>query len=214
MDQLTLRASSRAEKKTGAARRLRAAGSIPGIIYGHREPKPVAVGANDFANAFKVVGESHILSLDVDGESYDVLVKDYQRDLLTGHFIHIDFYEIEAGRTLRTSIQIRLEGSAPGVREGGVLGQYLYELDIECLPKDIPDGIEVDISELDIGDSVHVAGLTIPESVRVLSNEDQVVVQVSAARAEEELLPEGEEEEGEEGEGLEEGEEDTGESED
>ncbi len=199
MDQLTLGASNRTELKTGASRRLRAAGRVPAIIYGHRDPQPVVVDANDFANAFKIVGESHILSLQVDGESYDVLVKDYQRDILTGHFIHVDFYEIEAGTALRTSIPVRLEGTALGVKEGGVLGQLLHELDIECLPKDIPDGFHVDISSLNIGDSVHVTDLAVPEGVRVLNNEDQVVVLVSAMRAEEAEEPEGEEAEEAEG---------------
>lgn len=185
MDQMTLSADARTKLKSGASRKLRREGSIPAIVYGHGDPISITVDAREFTNAFKIVGESHILSLSIDGVSRDVLIKDYQRDLLTGQFHHVDFYEFERGKTLRTSVPVRLEGSSTGVRAGGVLGQPLHELDIECLPKDIPEGFTIDISALEIGDSVHVSDMAIPDGVRVLNNEDQVVVLVSAARAEE-----------------------------
>jgi large subunit ribosomal protein L25 len=202
MEQRTLSAQVRSERKTGAARRLRRAGRIPAIVYGHRDPVAISLDAHEFEQQIKAPTESQIIRLTVDGESYDVLLKDYDQDILTGRFQHIDFYEIEQGKVLRTHVAIHLEGSAIGAREGGILEQLLHELDIECLPKDIPSSIRVDISHLEVGHSIHVADLVVPDEVKVLTSPDQVVALVAVARVE--VEPVEEEVEGEE---LEEGEE-------
>lgn len=184
MEQKTLSASVRAERRTGAARRLRRAGKIPAIIYGHHDPIAVTVDGLEFLREFKVISESQIIQLAVDGETYDVLIKDYQEDILTGNVEHIDFFEIEAGKALRTHIGLHLHGSPAGVRMGGILEQPLHEVEIECLPKDIPDAFNVDVTGLNIGDSIHVADLTAPEGVKILTNEDQVIALVATARME------------------------------
>ncbi|HKJ84902.1 MAG TPA: 50S ribosomal protein L25 [Spirochaetia bacterium] len=195
MEQKTLSAAARSELKTGAARRLRRAGKIPAVIYGHREPVSVVLDAVEFGRAFKIISESQIVQVTVDGEHYDCLIKDYQEDILTGAVEHIDFFEIEAGKTLRTHISIHLNGSPVGVREGGILEQPMHEVDIECLPKDIPGTFQVDVSGLAIGDSLHVSDIAIPDGVRLLTNEDQVIALVATARLEIEETEEGEEEE-------------------
>ncbi|TFH05970.1 MAG: 50S ribosomal protein L25 [Spirochaetales bacterium] len=196
MEQKTLNAAPRSAEKSAAARRLRREGLIPAIIYGHRDPVAITLNAREFMREFKVVSESQIVRISVGSEDYDVLVKDYQSDILTGQIGHIDFYEIEQGKLLRTHIGLRLEGSAIGLREGGILEHQLHELEIECLPKDIPQTIIVNISGLDIGDSVHVADLKVPEGVRILTGSEQVIAVVAAARAEA-VVEEDEAEEGE-----------------
>jgi large subunit ribosomal protein L25 len=203
MEQKTLSAAARSELKTAATRRLRRMGKIPAVIYGHRDPVTVAIDALDFFREFKVLSESQIIRITVDGESYDVLIKDYQEDILTGAIKHIDFYEIEADTVLRTNIMVHLTGSSSGVREGGILEQPLHEVEVECLPRDIPEPFEVDISGLGVGESVHVSQLVAPEGVRILTGEDHVIALVAAARiepTEEAEVEEGEEVEGEEGE--------------
>jgi large subunit ribosomal protein L25 len=197
MKQLALSALDRPERKTSAARRLRKEGKIPAIIYGHNDPIAVSLDAREFGNAFKVISESQIIQLHVGDKTYDVLIKDYQEDILTGRIEHLDFFEIEAGVSLRTHISIHLEGNPVGTKEGGVLNQPLHEVEIECLPKDIPDAYQVDVSGLDIGDSVHVSDLPEIEGVTVLSNEETVIALVTMPRMEE---PETDEEEGLEGE--------------
>jgi large subunit ribosomal protein L25 len=184
MEQKTLSAAARSELKTAAARRLRRMGKIPAVIYGHRDPVTVTIDAQDFSREFKVISESQIVRITVDGESYDALIKDYQEDILTGRVEHIDFFEIEANKLLRANIMIHLSGSAIGAREGGIVEQPLHEVEVECLPRNLPEPFEVNISGLGIGDSVHVADLVAPEDVRILTNEDQVIVLVAAARAE------------------------------
>ncbi len=207
MEHKTLSAAPRSEIKTPAARRLRRKGKIPAIIYGHRAPVSVAIDALDFIREFKIISESQIIRITVDGDSYDVLIKDYQEDILTGAVEHIDFYEIEADKVLRANIVVHVTGSSAGIREGGILEQPLHEVEVECLPKDLPEPFEVDISGLGIGDSVHVSELVAPEGVRILTGEDQVIALVAAARVEpteEELLEEGEAVESEEAEEREE----------
>ena len=118
-----------------------------------------------------------------------MLVKDYQMDNLTGQVLHIDFYEFEKGKALRTRIPIRLAGNAVGVKEGGILETLLRELEVECLPKDLPEELVVDITELGLDRSLHVRDLTLPEAVRSLQPPDQVVCLIAHRKAEEEVAP-------------------------
>lgn len=196
MEQKTLQAEIRTELRSAASRRLRRAGKVPGVIYGSKDTMSITLDAIEFRKQFRIISESQIIRLTVDGTDHDVLIKDYQEDLLTGTLEHIDFYEIEKGKMLRTNVAIHIEGSAVGAREGGILEHQLHSLEIECLPKDIPEGFTVNVEGLDVGHSIHVAAIPAPDGVKILNNLDQVVVIVAAARAE--IVEEEEELEGEE----------------
>lgn len=197
MDQKVLSATAREETGKGVARRLRREGRIPGVVYGHEAPQALSVDEKEFHKAFHSISESTIIKLKVDSHERDVLIKDYDEDIRTGRILHIDFYEIERGKKLRTHVEIELVGSPVGVREGGILEHSLYELEIECLPKDIPEHITVDVAGLETGHSVHVADIPVPEGVRVLNSAEQTVVAVTMPRAAEETVDEEEiEEEG------------------
>ena len=198
MEQKLVKAENRTERKKGPVGRLRRSGRIPGVVYGQEHTLTVSVDAHDFANMFKHISESTIIKLQTDAGELEVLVKDYDEDLMTGQIKHVDFYEVASGKLLRTHIQIHLTGNAKGVREGGILDTSLHELEVECLPKDIPSEFSVDITRLDVGDSVHVSDIEQPEGVRILTGTDQVVVSVVHAR--EEVVEAEEEEVGEEGE--------------
>ncbi len=205
MEQKSIAAKPRTELKKGASRRARRNGNIPAIIYGHSGNAPVLVDAHDFWKLFKNVSENSIIKLEMDDSSKEVLVKDYQEDIITGKILHIDFYEIEQGVELRTHVPVHLEGTPPGVKEGGVMEQLLYSIDVECLPKDIPEQFVLDASALQIGESLHVSDIEAPEGVRFLTADDQVVVSITTMKME--IEEEVEEEELEEGEEPEEGEE-------
>lgn len=213
MEGKALATAIRSERKKGAARRLRRNGRIPAIVYGSGEPTAVSIDEHEFSTTFKHISESTIISLNAENQSFDVLIKDYQIDVLTGRVLHIDFYQIEAGKAVTTHIPVHVHGSPVGVREGGILEHPLYEVEIECLPKDLPESLEVDVSNLAIGDSLHVGDVTPPEGVTITTSEDQVVALVSTPQAEEEPeeaeegLEEGEVAEGEEEEASEEEEE-------
>ena len=198
------------------AGRLRRDGKIPAVIYGHVSPTAITVNAREFRNAFKRITENTIVELHMPGGVHEVLVKDYQKDNLTGQILHVDFYEFEKGKALRTRVPVRLTGSPVGVKEGGILETQLRELDVECLPKDLPEEIVLEISELGLDRALHVRDLTLPEGIRVLQAPDQVVCLVAHRKAEEEVAPaavegevpaEGEAAEGAEGEKTEETEE-------
>lgn len=197
MESQTLEAFERKDLKKSAAGRLRREGKIPAIVYGSKDPKPVAVVMSEFERKFHTVSENTIITLDLGKEKHDVLVKDYQEDTIRGFITHIDFYEIEKNRVLRTNIPIEIVGSAVGVKEGGVLEELLHEIEVECLPKDIPETFTINIEEMQIGDTIHVGDIEVPAGVKLLTSEDQVLVTVTTMKEE---LPEEEEEAAEEGE--------------
>ncbi len=185
MKEKTLAVYKRDEFKKGASRRLRKEGKIPAIIYGARKPLPVAIEEKEFESKFHSVSENTIINLNVGKDKYSVLVKDYQEDVLLGKIIHIDFFEVEEGKKLKTNIPIHITGVAPGVTLGGFLVQRLHEMEVECLPKDIPEEILVDISELNMGNSIHVEEVSAIEGVKFLNISNQVVVMIAAPKAEE-----------------------------
>jgi large subunit ribosomal protein L25 len=136
----------------------------------------------EFVNGVKNISESTIVKVEVDGKSYDAFVKDTQRNITDGKILHVDFYEVESGVALRARVSIHLKGNPIGVREGGVLEFPLHEVEVECLPKDLPERIEVDVSELKANQSLHIRDIQLGEGVRLISAADQVVALVKFAR--------------------------------
>jgi large subunit ribosomal protein L25 len=189
MEAKKLKVEERQGGGKSVAGRLRSSGKIPAIIYGHTEPTAITVDAREFRTAFKRITENTIVELHLKGGVREVLVKDYQKDNLTGQILHVDFYEFEKGKALRTRVPIRLVGNPAGVKEGGILESLLHVLEVECFPKDLPEEIALDISELGLDRSLHVRDLILPPAVRALQAPDQVVCLVAHRKAEEEVAP-------------------------
>ena len=185
MSQVVLAAKNRQNKGSGEARRIRRAGRIPGVLYG-RSGKAISIDldANDFINGVKNISESTIVKVEIEGKPYDAFVKATQRNIVDGNILHVDFYEVESGVVLRARVPIQLKGNAIGVREGGVLEFPLHEIEVECLPKDLPERIELDISGLKANESIHVRDIALSDAIRVISASDQVVALVKYAREE------------------------------
>jgi large subunit ribosomal protein L25 len=200
MEHKTLAIKEREKINKGANNRLRKDGLIPAVVYGHQAPVSITVDAKEFNKKFYTVSENTLINLETGKKTYEVLVKDYQEDILTGKITHIDFYEVEKGKLLKTKVPIHVKGIAIGVKEGGILEHLLHEMEVECLPKDIPADILVDITELALHHSIHVRDIPTEEGVRFLNAPDQVIVLVTHKKAE--VVEEEEVEEG-----LEEGEE-------
>ena len=194
MSQVVLKASARANKGSADARKIRRSGRIPAVLYG-RSGKALSIDldAREFSTGVKGISESTIVKVDVDGKSVEAFVKDTQRNIQDGKILHVDFYEVESGVMLRAKVTIQLKGNAIGVREGGVLEFPLHEIEVECLPKDLPERIELDISGLGANQSIHVRDLTLAEGVRVLSSTDQVIALVKYAKEEAKAAPTAEE---------------------
>jgi large subunit ribosomal protein L25 len=185
-----LAVQAREKSGSGESRRLRREGLIPAIVYGHQEPVSISVDKHEFERNFKHITENEIVTLKLGNSEYQVLIKDYQANLIKGSIAHLDFYEIEKGKLLKTNCPIKLIGTPEGVRMGGVLESTIHELEVECLPKDIPSTIEIDVTNLTSDHALHVSDLKIPEGVTVLTNAEQVIAAVTHAKAEVETTEE------------------------
>ena len=217
MEQITLGAQLRTEFGKGAARKLRRAEQIPAVLYGHGiDPIALTVDSHQLKKAMSSgVKEGVLIDLNIktDQEQKNriVMLKELQIHPAKRYFLHADFYEIAMDRKLQVQVPVEITGTAKGVEEGGTLQIIRREIDVLGLPLDIPESIVVDVTGMQIGDSIHVEELPVPEGVEILADVNFTVVTVSSAMAAEAVEEEGEEAEGEgeEGEGA--GEEDSAE---
>jgi large subunit ribosomal protein L25 len=205
MEPKKLNVQLRTDRRRTASGRLRREGKIPAVVYGHTEPLSITVDAREFRGAFKRITENTIVHLTLPEGVHEVLVKDFQQNHLTGQIVHLDFYEFEKGKALKTRVPIQLTGAPVGVKEGGILETLMRELEVECLPQYLPELITFDISNLALNHSIHVRDLPLAEGVKALNSPEQVVCVVAVRKAEEEPKPaaEGELAEGEVAEGAE-----------
>ena len=187
-------------EKTGkeAARKERQHGFIPAVLYGFKGNKILSVSAHEFEKIFEEIGEHSIINLNIENkEKAEVIVKDFQLDPVTKEIIHIDFLEFEKGKVLKTEVPINVIGTSKGVKKGGILETFVRDLEIECLPRDIPDSVVIDVTDLEIGDSLHTRDITVDEKIKILTNPEQVVVtigtptkiEVPVEEVEEEAVP-------------------------
>lgn len=191
----TIEATPRDETGKGAARAIRREGRIPGVLYGHgRDSMSLTVDAVDLAKlAGSISVDNTLVDLEVDGESTKVLIREIQRHPFRAEMLHVDFFEIAMDEKIHVDVPVVIEGVPTGVKnKGGVLDHMLREIEVYCLPSKIPERIVVDVTELDIGDAIHVSELELPE-IEILTEADRSVVAVAAPTIIEE--PEEEEEE-------------------
>lgn len=205
MELQTLQVTAREESGKGISRRTRREGRVPVILYGG-EGGNVRLSA-DRRTLTQVLhgkqGEHAIVQLEVEGNpglNSPAMVKEVQHHPVRGDVLHADFMRISLEKRIKTMIAIRVEGRAIGVIEGGLMDFQSREIEIECLALDVPEYLTVDVSEMKIGDSVHVSDLEAPESVEILTPAERAVVAVHAPRV---VVEEVEEVEGEEGEVVE-----------
>lgn len=211
MELQTLKVTTREEHGKGAARRTRRAGNIPAILYGlGTEPVSLKVDVRELDLLLRGDQGAHALvDLEVEGNpdlSGPAILKEVQRHPIRGNTVHADLLRIDLTHKIHTLVSIKLEGVCPGVIEGGVIDYQIREIEVLCLPLEVPDAIMGDISVLNIGDSMHVNDLVAPDNVEILTPGDRAVVAVHAPRVILEAEPaEGEEEpiEGEEEEAAE-----------
>lgn len=178
----TLTAHVREDTGKSAARRLRATGRIPATMYGHGdETRTLSIDAKEFERLTAAINtESTIVDVAIDGgKSIPSLIRQVQKHPYRPEVLHVDFYQIHAGEKVRLTIPVRVVGNAAGVRNsGGVLQHSLHELDIECLPRDIPEAVEVDVTELEIGETIHVRDIELPK-VKVFNDPELSVCSVT-----------------------------------
>lgn len=173
-------------------RDLRQKGLIPAELYGH-DAKNVhlAISLKDFTKVFEEAGTSAIVSLLVDKEKYPVLIYDYQRDYLTGDFIHVDFYKVRMDEKIQAKIPLEFVGEAPAVKEkGGILNKTMLEIEVEALPANLPPQLMVDLTQLtELDQSIYVKNLKVPEGVEVLVDPETVIATITREEEEEKEVP-------------------------
>lgn len=184
----TLSADRRSENGKGAARRLRASGRIPAVVYGQGgEGLSVSLDEHEADLLFhRISVENTIVNLEVEGEKHPIatLIREVQTHPFREKLVHVDFYRIQEGVELEVEIPVHLEGTPKGVKdEGGVLQQVIHDLSVACIPSKIPDQIVVDVSGLEVGDAVHISDITLPEGVRALDDPERTLATVNIPRA-------------------------------
>ena len=171
-----------------ASRRLRKAGSIPAVIYGNgKTPRAVSVNSDAWC-AFSARHASQMVTLLEDGKEVPALIKEVQYNHLKNYFVHIDFQEVNLDKEISASVPLHAHGECYGATHGGILEQDLHELPVLCRPKDLPDAIRVDVTELKIGDGLTVAQIELPQGVKADIAADTMVFHV--VRPQEEVVEE------------------------
>lgn len=184
----TLKADLRPETGSSASRRIRNKGSLPGVLYGHKE-ESIALTVDHHQVETMLRHGTHLVELDIDGKAEQALIKDIQHDHAGDGMLHIDFERVSMDERVTVTVGLDFHGTPAGTTHGGIAEYHLTEITVECLPMDIPEAIRVDIARLEIGDSIHARDIVVPEGVRVTRDPEYMVVAVAVPKgvAEEEV---------------------------
>ena len=209
-ERVKLEVQQREKRGSADARRLRREGLIPGVLYGRgKSPHPFSVHERELRRALTGPAGLHaILDVVLDGQktSHASILKDYQQDIISGRLAHVDLQEVRLDQPIQAEVVIELVGEAAGSIEGGVLSQVTREINVEALPLEVPERIEVDVSSMQMGDTLRLVDVAVQEGVTFLDDPEETVIATVTVPTQI-IEPEPEEEELEEGEELAEGEE-------
>jgi len=162
----------------GVARRLRADGKVPATLYGHGiEPVALAVDARGLLQTLATdAGMNVLIDLHIGGDTHLAIARELSKHPVRGNILHVDFVKVARDQVITVDVPIHVEGEAHGVKQGGVIEHHLWQLHVECLPADVPERINVDVSALEIGDVVHVRDVVLSAGATVLTNEDEIIL--------------------------------------
>jgi len=184
----TVKTQTRETGKQSNLTELRHDGFVPAVVYGYKtDSTTIAVSEIDLLKTLREVGRNGVMKLDVDGKSVNVVLSDYQMDVLKGKFVHADFLAINMSDELDVNVTVHLTGDSAGVREGGVLNQPNRELTVKVKPSEIPDSIDIDVSELAMGETITVGDVREKIKFNVMNEDDFTLASVGAPRSDEEL---------------------------
>ncbi|HEY1770400.1 MAG TPA: 50S ribosomal protein L25 [Chthoniobacterales bacterium] len=187
--QIKLTASRRTETGRSAVRKIKASGQVPAVVYGGKtKPEPLQIARRDISNMLShASGENILVELEIEGENRLALVQEVQHSPLGGAILHVDFHAVSMDEMIEADVPLEPTGTAEGVKTfGGLLEQNIRSLGIECLPRNLPDVIVVDVSHLNIGDSIHVREIKLPEGVTTRISPELTAFSVMAPTVEEE----------------------------
>ncbi len=188
---LELNSVKREEKGKNRVKKLRDKNLIPAVIYGGEKERLLAVKLSDADRLYNMRHENFLIKLKIEGDAeVDAIIKNIQLHPVTNKVLHLDFLELVKGKTLTLTVPLEIVGTPAGVKLGGILERFLWDIEIETIPSKIPEKIEVDVSEFQIGDSLHVRDLKVEEGVKITLPEDEVVLTVVAPSKAEEVTEE------------------------
>jgi large subunit ribosomal protein L25 len=189
MAEVKLSALMRDDTGKGSSRRTRADGRVPAVVYGRgMEPLAISVDRREFVTALHTdAGMNVLLDIEVDGDTTLALTRELQRDPVRGTLLHADFVKIDRTQAVEVEVPVHLVGDSPGVKEGGVLENPLFQLHVRSLPGNVPQSIDADISSLEVGDALRVSDLAGGRDFEILNDPDSVVASVAAPITEAEL---------------------------
>ncbi|HBO87675.1 MAG: 50S ribosomal protein L25 [Pontiellaceae bacterium] len=189
MEAQQISVKKRSLEGTSASRRMRCTGSLPGVIYGiDSNPMAVELETHAVEQLFhNHASETILVDINLEGEgAVSVLLKEVQHHPVSGELMHLDLQRVAANQTLQVEVSLELVGEPEGVKAGGLLDHVMHTILVECLPADLPETVNVDVSELEIGSALHVSDLKLGNKVAILSDADAVVAGVSAPKVEQE----------------------------
>src|SRR5918997_5394410 len=181
-DNVDIQATEREERGKNAARRLRASGMVPAVLYGDGDgqSKPLSVPSKIVDYTLHHLGDNALYDIDIGAGGSTARIVDVQRDPVSGRLIHVDFAPVNMQERIEVTVPLHVVGESPGAEEGGVLQQVAYEVRIESLPGDIPQELTIDVSSLGMGENLTLADLTLPEGVTLISYPEEVAAPVTA----------------------------------
>jgi large subunit ribosomal protein L25 len=183
---IQLKAKTRDNSKKSILRRLREEGNVPAVIYGKdTNSTPIYVDNIDFTKILRESGRNGIITLAVENRKHSVMVSDLQIDTLKSSYIHADFLEVDLNTEIDAEVPVHLVGDPAGVKEGGVLQHFVREVSVRALPSELPPSFEINVEELNIGDSISVSGLDKASSYEVTNDPDEIIVSVTPPTLEE-----------------------------
>ena len=180
-DNVDLQARERAERGKNAARRLRASGMVPAILYGggDGQSKSLSVPGKIVDYTLHHLGDNALYDIDFGAVTSTARIVDVQRDPVTGRLVHVDFAPVNMQERIEFTVPLHVVGESPGAEEGGVLQQVAYEVQVESLPGDIPQELTIDVSNLGMGENLHLADVMLPEGATMISDPEEIAVTVT-----------------------------------
>ena len=197
MEKILVRADARPEVGKGVARSLRRSGMLPAVVYSGGNSKPIKVHGKEMTKLiFTGTGDHALITIELheDGSKkseHSVLVKDYQTDPVSDELLHVDFIEVSLKELVKVTVPIVILNDPIGLKMGGIIEHHLRDIEVECLPTQIPDSYEVDASHIDIGHSLHISDIAEKDGIKIISDPAGVILNVSAPKVEEEVVEEG-----------------------
>jgi large subunit ribosomal protein L25 len=192
-----LQATERVKDKNSTIRKIREAGNIPAVLNGTNQSKPIYVNSADFIKTIRTTGRNGIIKLAIENEQHSVMLHEVQTDPIKSEIIHADFKVVNMSNEVTVDVNINLVGEALGVKDGGVLQQSIHQVSISALPMDIPQTIDIDISQLEVGQVIKLEDINSHGKYTVNQDESQVVASILPPKQEEEISTGEEQEPGE-----------------